>query len=122
MVRQGPGVDRTGDAFRHANLAGTAPLGGVLVCMGDDHTCESSTTAHQSEFALLDAMIPVVNPAGVAELLEFGLLGFALARYSGCWVGLKCVHDTVNSAASIELDPGGLPSGCPTTSSCRRAA
>ncbi|HEX2477790.1 MAG TPA: indolepyruvate ferredoxin oxidoreductase family protein [Geminicoccaceae bacterium] len=103
---KGPGVDRTGDAFRHANLAGTAPLGGVLVCMGDDHTCESSTTAHQSEFALLDAMIPVVNPAGVAELLEFGLLGFALARYSGCWVGLKCVHDTVNSAASIELDPG----------------
>ena len=103
---KGPGVDRTGDAFRHANLAGTAPLGGVLVCMGDDHTCESSTTAHQSEFALLDAMIPVVNPAGVAELLEFGLLGFALSRYSGCWVGLKCVHDTVNTAASIELDPG----------------
>ena len=102
---KGPGVDRTGDAFRHANLAGTAPLGGVLVLMGDDHTCESSTTAHQSEFALVDAMIPVVNPAGVAELLEFGLLGFALSRYSGCWVGLKCVHDTVNTAASIELDP-----------------
>jgi indolepyruvate ferredoxin oxidoreductase len=102
---KGPGVDRTGDAFRHANLAGTAPQGGVLVCMGDDHTCESSTTAHQSEFAMVDAMIPVVNPAGVAELLEFGLLGFALSRYSGCWVGLKCVHDTVNTAASIELDP-----------------
>ncbi len=68
---KGPGVDRTGDAFRHANLAGTAPLGGVLVLMGDDHTCESSTTAHQSEFALVDAMIPVVNPAGVAELLEY---------------------------------------------------
>ncbi|HEU0224429.1 MAG TPA: indolepyruvate ferredoxin oxidoreductase family protein, partial [Steroidobacteraceae bacterium] len=100
---KGPGVDRTGDAFRHANLAGTAAQGGVLVCMGDDHTCESSTTAHQSEFALLDAMIPVVNPAGVAELLEYGLLGFALSRYSGCWVGLKCVHDTVNTAASIEL-------------------
>src|SRR5690606_14828885 len=75
---KGPGVDRTGDAFRHGNLAGTAPLGGVLVLMGDDHTCESSTTAHQSEFALVDAMIPVINPAGVAELLEFGLLGFAL--------------------------------------------
>jgi indolepyruvate ferredoxin oxidoreductase len=101
---KGPGVDRTGDAFRHANLAGTAAQGGVLVCMGDDHTCESSTTAHQSEFALLDAMIPVVNPAGVAELLEFGLLGFALSRYSGCWVGLKCMHDTVNTAASIELE------------------
>jgi indolepyruvate ferredoxin oxidoreductase len=101
---KGPGVDRTGDAFRHANLAGTAPLGGVLVLMGDDHTCESSTTAHQSEFALVDAMIPIVNPAGVAELLRFGLFGFALARYAGCWVGLKCVHDTVNTAASVELN------------------
>jgi indolepyruvate ferredoxin oxidoreductase len=103
---KGPGVDRTGDAFRHANLAGTAPLGGVLVLMGDDHTCESSTTAHQSEFAMVDAMIPVVNPAGVAELMQFGLLGFALSRYSGCWVGLKSMHDTVNTAASIELEPG----------------
>ncbi len=110
---KGPGVDRTGDAFRHANLAGTAPQGGVLVLMGDDHTCESSTTAHQSEFALVDAMIPVINPAGVAELLEFGLLGFALSRYSGCWVGLKCVHDTVNTAASIELDPARLAIGAP---------
>ena len=100
---KGPGVDRTGDAFRHANLAGTAPLGGVLVCMGDDHTCESSTTAHQSEYAMVDAMIPITNPAGVAEILEFGLLGFALSRYAGCWVGLKCVHDTVNTAASIDL-------------------
>ena len=102
---KGPGVDRTGDAFRHANLAGTAPLGGVLACMGDDHTCESSTTAHQSEYAMVDAMIPITNPAGVAEILEFGLLGFALSRYAGCWVGLKCVHDTVNTAASIDLDP-----------------
>jgi len=101
---KGPGVDRTGDVFKHGNLAGTSPLGGVLVLMGDDHTCESSTTAHQSEFALIDAQIPVLNPAGVAEILEFGLKGFALSRYSGCWVGLKCVHDTVNTAASIELD------------------
>ncbi|MCC2663371.1 MAG: indolepyruvate ferredoxin oxidoreductase, partial [Geminicoccaceae bacterium] len=102
---KGPGVDRTGDVFKHGNLAGTSRLGGVLVLMGDDHTCESSTTAHQSEFALIDAQIPVLNPAGVAEILEFGLKGFALSRYGGCWVGLKCVHDTVNTAASIELDP-----------------
>ncbi len=102
---KGPGVDRTGDVFRHANLAGTAPLGGVLVLMGDDHTCESSTTAHQSEFGLVDAMIPILNPAGVAEILELGLLGFALSRFAGCWVGLKSVHDTVNTAASIDLDP-----------------
>lgn len=100
---KGPGVDRTGDAFRHANLAGTSELGGVLVLMGDDHTCESSTTAHQSEYGLVDAMIPILNPAGVAEILEFGLYGFALSRFSGCWVGVKCVHDTVNTAASIDL-------------------
>jgi indolepyruvate ferredoxin oxidoreductase len=102
---KGPGVDRSGDALRHANLAGTSRYGGALALMGDDHTCESSTTAHQSEFALVDAMIPILNPAGVAEILELGLLGFALSRYSGCWVGLKCVHDTVNTAASIEIDP-----------------
>ena len=100
---KGPGVDRTGDVFRHANLAGTAALGGVLVLTGDDHTCESSTTAHQSEYGLVDAMIPILNPAGVAEILKFGLIGFALSRFSGCWVGVKCVHDTVNTAASIDL-------------------
>ncbi len=110
---KGPGVDRTGDVFKHGNLAGTSALGGVLVLMGDDHTCESSTTAHQSEFALVDAQIPVLNPAGVAEILEFGLLGFGLSRYSGCWVGLKCVHDTVNTAASIELDPARIQIAAP---------
>jgi indolepyruvate ferredoxin oxidoreductase len=101
---KGPGVDRSGDAFRHGNLFGTSPLGGVLVLMGDDHTCESSTTAHQSEYALVDAMIPVLNPAGVQEILDYGLYGFALSRYSGTWVGIKCVHDTVNTAAAVELD------------------
>ncbi len=110
---KGPGVDRTGDVFKHGNLAGTSKLGGVLVLMGDDHTCESSTTAHQSEYALVDAQIPVLNPAGVAEILEFGLLGFGLSRYSGCWIGLKCIHDTVNTAASIELDPAGIQIGTP---------
>jgi indolepyruvate ferredoxin oxidoreductase len=105
---KGPGVDRTGDAFRHGNLAGSAPLGGVLALMGDDHTCESSTTAHQSEYAMVDAMMPITNPAGVAEILQFGLTGFALSRYAGCWVGLKCVHDTVNTAASIDFDPDVL--------------
>ncbi|MDX1432691.1 MAG: indolepyruvate ferredoxin oxidoreductase family protein [Gammaproteobacteria bacterium] len=102
---KGPGVDRSGDALRHANLAGTAPLGGVLALLGDDHVCESSTTAHQSEFAMVDAMIPVLNPAGVQEILDYGLYGFALSRYSGCWVALKCVHDTVESSASVIVDP-----------------
>ena len=98
---KGPGVDRSGDALRHGNLAGSAALGGVLLLMGDDHACESSTTCHQSEFALVDAMIPILNPAGVQDILDYGLYGWALSRYSGCWVGLKCVHDTVEASASI---------------------
>ena len=100
---KGPGVDRSGDAFRHANLAGTSRYGGVLAAMGDDHACESSTTAHQSEFALVDAMMPILNPSNVQDILDFGLTGWALSRFSGCWIGLKCVHDTVEATASIEL-------------------
>ncbi|MBZ0215696.1 MAG: indolepyruvate ferredoxin oxidoreductase family protein, partial [Fimbriimonadaceae bacterium] len=102
---KGPGVDRTGDVFRHANAAGSSKYGGVLVLMGDDHTAESSTVAHQSEFALMDAMIPVLNPAGVQEILDYGLLGFELARFSGCWVGLKCLHDNIESTAVVEGSP-----------------
>jgi len=106
---KGPGVDRSGDALRHANLAGTAPLGGVLALLGDDHTCESSTTCHQSEPAMIDAMIPVLNPAGVQEILDYGLYGWALSRFSGCWVALKCVHDTVEAAATVEVGPERAP-------------
>ena len=102
---KGPGVDRSGDALRHANLAGTSRLGGVVALLGDDHTCESSTTAHHSEYAMVDASIPVLNPAGVQEILDYGLYGFALSRYSGCWAALKCIHDTVEAAASVEIDP-----------------
>ena len=102
---KGPGVDRSGDALRHANLAGTSRLGGVVALLGDDHACESSTTAHHSEYAMVDASIPVLNPAGVQEILDFGLYGFALSRYSGCWTALKCMHDTVEAAASVEIDP-----------------
>ncbi|MEO1471734.1 MAG: indolepyruvate ferredoxin oxidoreductase family protein, partial [Pseudomonadota bacterium] len=80
---KGPGVDRSGDAFRHANLSGTAALGGVLAVMGDDHTCESSTTCHQSDFAMVDAMIPVLSPAGVEELIDLMLTGWAMSRYTG---------------------------------------
>lgn len=101
---KGPGVDRSGDALRHGNLAGSSALGGVLLLMGDDHTCESSTTCHQSEFAMVDAMIPVLSPAGVQEILDYGLIGWALSRYSGCWVGMKCVKDTVEAAGSIDVD------------------
>jgi indolepyruvate ferredoxin oxidoreductase len=112
---KGPGVDRTGDAFRHGNLAGSSKLGGVLVLMGDDHTCESSTTCHQSEFAMVDAMIPVLSPAGVQEIIDYGLLGWAMSRYSGCWVGMKCVKDTVEATASIDVDIDRVQIALPTT-------
>jgi indolepyruvate ferredoxin oxidoreductase len=100
---KGPGVDRSGDALRHGNLAGSSPLGGVLCLLGDDHTCESSTTAHHSEYAMVDAMIPVLHPAGVQEILDYGLYGIAMSRFSGAWAALKCVHDTVEAAASVDV-------------------
>jgi indolepyruvate ferredoxin oxidoreductase len=98
---KGPGVDRSGDALKHGNLSGTAPRGGVLLLLGDDHTCKSSTTSHQSEFAMVDAMIPVLNPSGVGEIISFGLYGIALSRFSGCWTAMKLVAETMDSSASI---------------------
>jgi indolepyruvate ferredoxin oxidoreductase len=102
---KGPGVDRSGDVLRHANLAGSSASGGVLVAAGDDHTCESSTTCHQSELALIDAMIPILSPAGVQELLDFSIHGWAMSRFSGCWVGLKSVKDTIEATAVVNADP-----------------
>src|SRR5262250_2606485 len=102
---KGPGVDRSGDAFRHANFAGTSKHGGVLALMGDDHTAESSTTAHQSEYHFVDVMIPILNPAGVQEFLDYGLYGWAMSRFCGSWVALKSMHETVESTAVID---GGL--------------
>src|SRR5580700_1709358 len=99
---KGPGVDRTGDVFRHANLAGTAKHGGVLALMGDDHTAESSTTAHQSEYHFIDVMIPILNPAGVQEVLDYGLYGWAMSRFTGTWVALKTMHETIESTAAID--------------------
>lgn len=102
---KGPGVDRSGDALRHANLAGTSRHGGVLALAGDDHTCKSSTTAHQSEYAFMDAMIPILNPAGVQEFLDLGLYGWAMSRYAGTWVAFKTVAETVDTSASVQVDP-----------------
>ena len=84
-----PGVDRSGDAFKHANCAGTSPNGGVLAVAGDDHFCKSSTLPGQSEYSFIDASIPVLNPTGVQDILELGLLGYALSRFSGCWAAMK---------------------------------
>src|ERR1700760_2676547 len=99
---KGPGVDRSGDALRHANFAGTSQHGGVLALMGDDHTAESSTTAHQSEVNFVDVMIPILTPAGVQEIVDYGIFGWAMSRFTGTWVGLKCMHETVESTAVID--------------------
>ncbi len=105
---KGPGVDRSGDVFKHANLAGASRFGGVLAAFGDDHTCESSTTAHQSDLALMNAHMPVLSPAGVQEILDFGIFGFALSRFSGNWVGLKCVKETIESTAVVDGQAGRM--------------
>jgi indolepyruvate ferredoxin oxidoreductase len=99
---KGPGVDRSGDVFRHANLSGTSKHGGVLALMGDDHTAESSTTAHQSEFHFVDVMIPILNPAGVQEFTDYALYGWAMSRFTGAWAALKCMHETVESTGVID--------------------
>jgi indolepyruvate ferredoxin oxidoreductase len=99
---KGPGVDRSGDVFRHANFAGTSKHGGVLALMGDDHTAESSTTAHQSEFHFVDVMMPILNPAGVQEIIDYALYGWAMSRFSGTWTALKCMHETVESTGVVD--------------------
>ena len=106
---KGPGVDRSGDAMKHANMAGSAPLGGVLMAMGDDHTGESSTVLHQSEWAMVDAYMPILNPAGVQEIIDYGILGYALSRFAGVWVGLKTVKETVEATAIVDGSPDRMP-------------
>ncbi|MDW6024990.1 indolepyruvate ferredoxin oxidoreductase family protein [Mesorhizobium sp. BAC0120] len=100
---KGPGVDRSGDVFRHANLAGSSRYGGVLALMGDDHMAESSTIAHATEFLFVDTMIPILNPAGVQELIDYGLYGYALSRFAGTWTAIKCVKDNIESTASVDV-------------------
>ncbi len=102
---KGPGVDRSGDVMRHANMAGTSPNGGVIMAMGDDHTGESSTTLHQSDWAMMDSYMPVLSPAGVQEILDYGLYAFALSRFSGLWAGLKLMKDTVEVTSVVDGRP-----------------
>lgn len=102
---KGPGVDRSGDVLRHANAAGTSKHGGVLVIAGDDHAAKSSTLPHQTEHVFKALMMPVLAPAGIQEYLEYGVHGFALSRYSGCWVAFKALTDTVETSSSVEVDP-----------------
>ncbi|MFD1795711.1 indolepyruvate ferredoxin oxidoreductase family protein [Paracoccus aurantiacus] len=102
---KGPGIDRSGDVMRHANMAGSSPHGGVVMAMGDDHTGESSTVLHQSDWAMVDAYIPVISPAGVQEILDYGLYAFALSRFAGVWTGLKTMKDTVEATSVVNGDP-----------------
>ena len=111
---KGPGVDRCGDVFKHANLAGTSKFGGVLVVAGDDHAAKSSTAAHQSEHILKACGIPVLYPSSVQEYLDYGLHGIALSRYTGLWVSMKCVTDIVESGAVVEINSDRVQPIIPT--------
>jgi indolepyruvate ferredoxin oxidoreductase len=101
---KGPGVDRSGDIFRHANLAGTSRLGCALVLAGDDHASKSSTIPHQSDFSLVNWAMPVLVPGNTQEILDLGLAGLAMSRYAGCYVGLKLVTNICDGGATIDLD------------------
>jgi indolepyruvate ferredoxin oxidoreductase len=102
---KGPGVDRSGDIFRHANLAGTGKNCAALVLAGDDHGCKSSTIPHQSDFSLFNTGIPFLFPGNVQEIIDYGLLAIAISRFSGAWVGLKLVTDVCDGGSTVILDP-----------------
>jgi indolepyruvate ferredoxin oxidoreductase len=111
---KGPGVDRCGDVFRHGNAAGSAKFGGVLCLAGDDHGAKSSTVPHQSDHAFISALMPYLYPSSIHEMIEMGLLGIAMSRYSGCWVGMKVITETVETTAEIDLNNELTPFNIPT--------
>ncbi|HEY3132684.1 MAG TPA: indolepyruvate ferredoxin oxidoreductase family protein, partial [Acidobacteriota bacterium] len=100
-----PGVDRSGDVFKHANFAGVGKNGGVLAIAGDDHSCKSSTLPSHSEVAFFDANFPILYPGNVQEILDFGLYGFALSRYCGLWVAFKIATNVADEVATVEVSP-----------------
>jgi indolepyruvate ferredoxin oxidoreductase len=105
---KGPGVDRTGDIFKHANYAGVGRAGGVLALAGDDPLAKSSTIPSHSEVALYDALMPVLFPGNTQEILDLGRFGFELSRYSGLWVGFKIVTNVADEIGSAEVAPGRI--------------
>jgi indolepyruvate ferredoxin oxidoreductase len=111
---KGPGVDRCGDVFRHANATGTAKYGGVLVIAGDDHAAKSSTLPHQTEHIFKAVLMPVLYPSNIQEYLDYGLHGWAMSRYSGCWVAFKALADTVETSASVRVDLAAVDIVLPT--------
>ena len=110
---KGPGVDRSGDPIKHGNMSGTHKNGGVLLIYGDDHPGKSSSIAHQSEQALIANSVPSLYPANVEEIIEFGLLGWAMSRFTGLWVGLKTVNETVEQTATCDIDLDGIEPNYP---------
>ena len=111
---KGPGVDRSMDVLRHGAAAGSAPLGGVLCIAGDDHAAKSSSLPHQTDHNFMTAFMPLLYPSGHHELVEFGLLGLAMSRYSGCWVGFKAVSETVEASGTVDLGREWQPIVLPT--------
>lgn len=101
---KGPGLDRSMDALKHANAVGTSQFGGVLAVAGDDHGCKSSSLPHQSEHDFISAMVPILAPSNVQEILDYGVLGWELSRFCGCWVGFKLSTEVCDSAASVDID------------------
>ena len=110
---KGPGVDRSGDIFKHANFGGTGPHSAAIILGGDDHNCKSSTLPHQSDFAYVGAGIPVLYPATIQEFIDFGLHAFALSRFSGCWVALKLVTNLCDGGSLVTVGPDRLQSVLP---------
>jgi indolepyruvate ferredoxin oxidoreductase len=111
---KGPGVDRSGDVFKHANLAGTTPWGGVIAVAGDDHVAKSSTAAHQSDHIFKACGLPVFFPASVQEILDLGIHAFALSRYASVWSGMKTIQEIVESSATAMIDPERVDIRIPT--------
>ena len=101
---KGPGLDRSMDVMKHGNAAGTSPHGGVLCITGDDHGCKSSTLPHQCDHSYMAALMPVLFPSGIHEFVEYGLLGIAMSRFSGCWVGFKAVAEAAEASGTIDLE------------------
>ena len=102
---KGPGVDRTADVFKHANMAGTSPWGGVIAVAGDDHVAKSSTAAHQSDHIFKACGLPVFFPTSVQEILDYGVHAFAMSRYAGVWTSMKTIQEIIESSATAMIDP-----------------
>ena len=102
---KGPGVDRSGDALRHANFTGASPKGGAIALAGDDHGAKSSTAVNFSDTSFIAVGMPVIYPSNTQELIDYGLHGIAMSRFSGCWVGMKIVTDVAEGGGTVYVGP-----------------